>query len=108
MTTPLPPDAATLDTAAPPAASAPDLGHRLREAAALLEAVAADATLLDGLAPEERARFQRALAAVVQPEPKARRKRLKAEEKARLRAAKAHDDALLDATGIRSGMLGGK
>src|SRR5436190_4831637 len=61
-------DAAAVSTepepgAAPPsaaetsAAPAPDFAGRLRAAAALLEAVAADASLLEGLEPEERARF---------------------------------------------------
>jgi NAD(P)-dependent dehydrogenase (short-subunit alcohol dehydrogenase family) len=89
------------DAAAPIAAGA-DLAQRLREAATLLEAVAVDASLLDSLAPDERARFHRALASATQPDRKARRKRLKAAEKAGKRAAQAHDDALLDATGIRT------
>jgi NAD(P)-dependent dehydrogenase (short-subunit alcohol dehydrogenase family) len=80
----------------------PALPSRLRAAAVLLEAVAADASLLDGLSDEERARFQRALACAYHPDRKARRKRLKARQRAQAREAKAHDDALLDATGIRS------
>jgi len=92
--------------AAPPnaaetAAGAPDLAARLGAAAALLEAVAADASLLDSLEPEDRARFQRALASAFHPDRKARRKRLKAPEKARTRPAKAHDHALPDAPGPR-------
>jgi NAD(P)-dependent dehydrogenase (short-subunit alcohol dehydrogenase family) len=86
-----------LDSGADPALSA-----RLREAAALLEAVAADASLLEGLAPEERERFQRALAAAYHPDRKVRRKRLKEKQRHQAQAAKAHDEALLDATGIRS------
>jgi NAD(P)-dependent dehydrogenase (short-subunit alcohol dehydrogenase family) len=80
----------------------PALPSRLRDAALLLEAVAADASLLDGLEPEERARFQRALASAYLPDRKVRRKRLKAKQRAQAREAKAHDDALLDATGIRT------
>jgi NAD(P)-dependent dehydrogenase (short-subunit alcohol dehydrogenase family) len=102
VTMPMDSDARPPGTTAAPAATDPDLRARLRDAAALLETVAADASVLDALAPDERARFHRALASAAQPEPKARRKRLKAEEKARTRAAKAHDDALLDATGIRA------
>src|SRR5262245_23553377 len=71
-------------------------------ATALLEAVAADASLLERLSPEQRERFQRALAAAYHPDRKVRRQRLKAKERARSQAAKAHDDALLDATGIRT------
>src|SRR5262245_45334159 len=74
----------------------------LRQATALLEAVAADASLLEALAPEERARFQRALASAFHPDRKVRRKRLKAKQRAQVREAKAQDDALLDATGIRT------
>ncbi|MGH8029494.1 MAG: SDR family oxidoreductase [Arenimonas sp.] len=85
-----------------PAAADPTLPERLRIAAELLEAVAADASLLDALSPEERARWQRALAFAYHPDPKGRRKRMKKEERARTLAAKTHDDALLDATGIRS------
>jgi NAD(P)-dependent dehydrogenase (short-subunit alcohol dehydrogenase family) len=80
----------------------PALPARLREAAALLEAVAADASLLDGLSPEDRAAFQRALASAYHPDRKVRRKRLKAKQRAEAKQAKAHDDALLDATGIRT------
>jgi NAD(P)-dependent dehydrogenase (short-subunit alcohol dehydrogenase family) len=83
-------------------AADPALPARLREAAALLEAVAADASLLDGLAPAERERFQRALADAYHPDRKVRRKRLKAKQRAQAREAKAQDDALLDATGIRT------
>src|SRR5689334_4229241 len=89
--TPLDPDASAQIAAAPAAANAPDLAARLRDAALLLETVAADASVLDALAPDERARFHRALASAAQPDPKARRKRLKAAEKERTRAAKAHD-----------------
>jgi NAD(P)-dependent dehydrogenase (short-subunit alcohol dehydrogenase family) len=92
----------TTEPAPAPAAADPTLPERLRMAAELLEAVAADASLLDALSPEERARWQRALAFAYHPNPKARRKRLKKQERERLRAAKTHDDALLDATGIRS------
>jgi NAD(P)-dependent dehydrogenase (short-subunit alcohol dehydrogenase family) len=91
------PELAPGDLAADPA-----LPARLREAAALLEAVAADASLLQGLAREERERFQRALAAAYHPDRKVRRKRLKAKQQAKAQAAKAQDDALLDATGIRT------
>jgi NAD(P)-dependent dehydrogenase (short-subunit alcohol dehydrogenase family) len=98
VTTPLQIDPGT-DIAA---TATPGLSARLRDAATLLESVAADASLLDALEPDERARFHRALASATQPDRKARRKRAKAVEKANRRAAQAHDDALLDATGIRA------
>jgi hypothetical protein len=85
-----------------PLAGDPALPARLREASQLLEAVAADASLLEGLAPADRERFQRALAAAFHPDRKVRRKRLKQKQRAQVQAAKAKDDALLDATGIRT------
>src|SRR5688500_4266366 len=77
VTTPTEPNAPL-----PGAAADADLVGRLREAASLLEAAANDASLLDSLKPDERARFQRALASAFHPDRKARRKRLKAAEKA--------------------------
>jgi hypothetical protein len=56
---------------------------RLREATALLEALAADRQLLDRLPADDRARLQLAVANVYHPDPVARRVKLKAAEKAR-------------------------
>jgi len=76
-----------------------DLG--LREALALLEQIAADWRLLDGLSAEERSRFHDAVARIYNPDPVARRRRMKAEERAKKAAWAQRDDAVLNRTGIR-------
>ncbi len=78
------------------------LRERLRAAAELLEAVAADTSLLDHLGTEDRHRLQRAIAAVYHPDPALRRQRLKAAEKARVNARIEQDEAVLHNTGIRA------
>jgi len=87
---------------ASPRADASDLGARALDAAGLLEAIAADASLLETLAPADRARLQQAIARAFHPDPVARRHRQKAAARAERDAEVAHDDALLDATGIRT------
>jgi hypothetical protein len=81
--------------------SAPDLPERLRAAAALLEAIARDRTLLEVLTPGDRERLMRAVAGVYNPDPVARRRRLKAAERERSAARTARDEAALHQTGIR-------
>jgi len=76
-----------------------DLG--LREALALLEQIAADWRLLDGLPEEERRRFHDAIARIYNPDPVARRRRMKAEERAKKAAWTKREDAVLNKTGIR-------
>jgi hypothetical protein len=76
-----------------------DLG--LREALALLEQIAADWRLLDGLSAEERSRFHDAIARIYNPDPVARRRRMKTEERAKKAAWAQRDDAVLNQTGIR-------
>ena len=73
----------------------------LRAAVALLEQIAADRRLLDGLPEEERRRFHDAIARIYNPDPIARRRRMKAEERAKKAAWNRRDDALLNKTGIR-------
>jgi NAD(P)-dependent dehydrogenase (short-subunit alcohol dehydrogenase family) len=85
----------------PLAGAEPALLQRLREATELLEAVAADMSLLEQLPTAERHRLQQAVAAVYHPDPVLRRQRLKAAERERNAAQVRHDEALLDATGIR-------
>ncbi|MEO7066923.1 MAG: SDR family oxidoreductase [Rhodanobacter sp.] len=75
---------------------------RLREAAALLEAVTADRQLLDRLPAEDRERLHQAVAQMYHPDPGARRIKLKAAEKARHAAKVRAEDAVLHATGIRA------
>ena len=78
-----------------------DLAARLREATDLLERLGADMTLLEVLPDAERGRLHQAIARVYHPDPAARRQRLKAAERERAAARIRHDEALLDATGIR-------
>ena len=84
---------------APADTQAPD--ERLRQALALLEAIAADRTVLDGCPEDQRARLHRAIAAIYHPEPKLRRQKTKERERERNAEAIRRADALLDSTGIR-------
>ena len=92
-----------MTTTTPPADS-PDtaLLERLRAAAALLESVAADRLLLDGLPAEDRQRLYQAVAQVYHPDPGERRIRLKAAQKARHASKIQAEDAVLNQTGIRA------
>ena len=74
---------------------------RLRATAELLELVAADWRVLDGLSEEERRRFHDAVARIYNPDPVVRRRRMKAEERARKAAGTQRDDDVLNKTGIR-------
>jgi len=67
----------------------------------LLEQIAADWRLLDGLSEEERGRFHDAIARMYNPDPIVRRRRMKAEERARKAAGNQREEALLQKTGIR-------
>jgi len=68
---------------------------------ALLEAVAADRSLLERLPLEVRERLHQAVARVYHPDPVLRRQRVKAAERERNAAQIAREEALLHATGIR-------
>jgi NAD(P)-dependent dehydrogenase (short-subunit alcohol dehydrogenase family) len=76
-----------------------DLG--LRETVALLEQIAADWRLLDQLPAEDRKRFHDAIARIYNPDPVARRRRMKADERARKAAGIRRDEEVLHKTGIR-------
>jgi NAD(P)-dependent dehydrogenase (short-subunit alcohol dehydrogenase family) len=90
-----------IDTdATSPAAGA--LRDRLTALTTLLEAVAADWSLLDALSSEERERLHRAIAQVFLPDPAARRLRVKAAERARRSRRLERAERVLDETGIRS------
>ena len=78
-----------------------DLTSRLREAAALLDAVAADRALLAALPDEERQRFITAAGDVFCPDVSARRKLAKAMVRRRHAATAERDQAVLAGTGIR-------
>jgi len=76
--------------------------ERLRATTELLELVAADWRLLDHLPAEERRRFHDAIARVYNPDPVVRRRRMKAEERARRAAGTRREEAVLRKTGIRT------
>jgi NAD(P)-dependent dehydrogenase (short-subunit alcohol dehydrogenase family) len=78
-----------------------DLLQRLRAAAETLESIAADWTVLDKLPSKERERLHLAVAAVYNPDPVARRKRMKAAERERKAAETRREEAVLHRTGIR-------
>ena len=67
----------------------------------LLERVAADWRLLDGLSAEDRRRFHDAIARMYNPDPVLRRRRMKAEERARKAAGNQREEEALHKTGIR-------
>ena len=78
------------------------MGERLRGAIELLEAIAADRRVLNALSPDDRERFQRALALVYHPDPVARRRLVKTVSKERRDARASRDrDPILNRTGIR-------
>jgi NAD(P)-dependent dehydrogenase (short-subunit alcohol dehydrogenase family) len=85
-----------MDTARSP------LLEQLRSAAELLEAIDADRTLIDHLPAEERQRLHHAVAKVFNPDPVARRRRLKAAERERSAAKLDRMGAVLHETGIRT------
>jgi len=66
-----------------------------------LESIAADRSLLDEIPADERRRIQLAIAQIYNPDPVARRRRVKAAERERNAAAAARDAEMLDQTGIR-------
>ena len=92
----------TTATLQPPDNADLALLERLRAAADLLEAVAADRALLERLPADDRQRLHQAVARVYHPDPIARRQQLKAAERARNTAQIRSDDALLNQTGIRA------
>jgi NAD(P)-dependent dehydrogenase (short-subunit alcohol dehydrogenase family) len=84
-----------------PEQSADLLAKNVRASVELLEALAADRSLLDRLPAEDRARLHQAVAQVYHPDPAQRRLRLKAAERERNAAVVAREEAVLHATGIR-------
>jgi NAD(P)-dependent dehydrogenase (short-subunit alcohol dehydrogenase family) len=74
---------------------------RLRAAADFLELLETDRTVLEQMPAEDRKRLHVAVAQVYEPDTAARRKRLKAEERARAEARLQKADAVLHETGIR-------
>jgi NAD(P)-dependent dehydrogenase (short-subunit alcohol dehydrogenase family) len=75
---------------------------RLRQAAELLEAIAADKRVLEGVSPEERQRLFRAAALVYSPDRTERRRQARAAARERQAARVQQDERALHGTGIRS------
>ncbi|QOW20742.1 SDR family oxidoreductase [Lysobacter ciconiae] len=93
----MPPPPLATDSAQPTA-----LPERLQVAVELLEAVAADRTLLDELPKAARSRLHQAVARVYHPEPGQRRQKLKAQERERNAENIRRADEVLNQTGIRA------
>ena len=92
------------DPEAAPVVHAPptlDLVARLRAATTLLEAVAADLTLLSGLTDQERSRLTRAAGDVFCPDVPERRRLVKARVRLRMAEKTERDEDVLAETGIR-------
>ena len=77
------------------------LSERLRAAAELLEAIDADRAILAEVSAEERERFLHATRIVSDPDPRARRRMVKASRRLRKQAIIGQDESLLTSTGIR-------
>lgn len=78
-----------------------DIARRISDAAALLEAVAADRALLAGVSGEETNRLIKAAGEVSRPDARARRRMLKAVQRKRREERLAKAEAVLSTTGIR-------
>src|SRR5260221_3453284 len=78
------------------------LAERLRAATELLEWIAADRERLDELPPEVRERLHRAVADFYNPDPVARRRRIKEAERERMATRTQRVGAVLQETGIRT------
>ncbi|MDT8285707.1 MAG: SDR family oxidoreductase [Elusimicrobiales bacterium] len=78
-----------------------DIARRISDAAALLEAVAADRALLAGVSGEETNRLIKAAGEVSRPDARARRRMLKAVQRRRREERLAKAEAVLSTTGIR-------
>ena len=76
--------------------------ERVRAATEVLELIGADWPLLERLPAEDRDRLHRAVARVHEPDPLARRKRLKAARRERKAAQNRREDEVLHQTGIRT------
>ena len=85
-----------------PQIPAVSLSDRLREATELLEALASDRRLLDGLPEADRDRLLRAIAYVYSPDRYARRRQSKAETRARKLSRAEQQDALKATAAIRT------
>src|SRR3954466_16141565 len=85
-----------------PRASGHDLVDRTRDAAHLLELIAADRAVLADLPADDRHRLLRAIALVRNPSSRTRRRLEKAAARAERAARVDRDQQVLDKTGIRT------
>src|SRR5258706_7013479 len=76
--------------------------ERVRAATDVLEMMAGDWSVFDRLPRVDRERLHRAIAGVQNPDPVARRARVKAASRQRKAAEARRDDAVLDETRIRT------
>src|SRR5689334_575936 len=76
--------------------------ERLRAAVELLELLDVDRETLAGLPKQDRCRLEKAIAQIYNPDPVARRRRLKAAERERSNAQTRRVGAVLEETGIRT------
>ena len=85
-----------------PAPLQPDLRQQLQAATALLERIAADASVVEALPPEDRQRLFQAVARVHHPHHGERRLKRRAVARERRAARVRESDAVLQETGIRA------
>src|SRR5664279_5754673 len=78
------------------------LAERLRAATELLEWIASDRERLDELPTEDRERLHRAVADFYNPDPVARRRKIKEAERERMATRTQRVGAVLQETGIRT------
>jgi NAD(P)-dependent dehydrogenase (short-subunit alcohol dehydrogenase family) len=92
----------TDDQNSPPAPASPAFLERLRTGIDVLEQLDLDRSLLDRLPAGDRDRLHHAVAQLYNPDPVARRRRLKAAERERSAAQTKRVGAVLEETGIRA------
>ena len=80
----------------------PALAGQLRSATDLLEALARDGSVLDGLPADQRERFQRALHGAVHPDRTLRRLHQRTKRRERVAEKNQKVESVLDETGIRA------
>ena len=86
----------------PPSEHEATLAERVREATRLLEALARDRRLLDGLPEEDKHQLQRAISLILNPGSRTRRRLARAIERVEKAERVGRDDALRADTGIRA------
>ena len=92
---------ASEERSARPTGGVTDVHQQVASAIGLLERLAADWSLLDGLPAEERARLHRVVAGLSVPDPRAGRTRAKLADRERRAHRIRQEDVVLHETGIR-------